>query len=337
MNTAAQLGPPTQLDHRMKPTIAVLVPYYQREPGLLAGALRCVAAQQVDAVLRVVVVDDESPAPADDDLAQCKSLGLDVHVIRQPNAGPGGARNTGLDYIGGDADLVAFLDSDDRWRPTHLARALRALDSGANVYFSNLVHIGADQPAFERAGRLDGIAKTPIDMERGLWLYEDDMLTQVVMGNLIGTPTVVYCPQGFADHRFRPEYRRAGEDYLFWMGLAVRQARFCFGTEATVDCGRGVNVYSGAGWGTDGFARRLYDELLYRIASERDFSLSVPARRHVAAQKRSLARSFGADLVHRVRHRLAIDWPLVATFSRQRPQWPIETVLGLLSLHRREG
>ena len=295
----------------MKPTIAVLVPYYQREPGLLAGALRCVAAQQVDAVLRVVVVDDESPAPADDDLAQCKSLGLDVHVIRQSNAGPGGARNTGLDHIGGDADLVAFLDSDDRWRPTHLARAITALESDADLYFSNLIHIGADRPAFERAGRLDGAAKTAINAEQGLWLFEGDMLTQVVVGNLIGTPTVVYRQQRFRDHRFRTEFRRAGEDYLFWMGLAARGARFCYGTEATVDCGKGINVYSGAGWGTEGFARRLYDELIYRMVSESDFELTESATLHIRKERRRLSKMFAKDFLHRLRHRKNVDWRLV--------------------------
>ena len=311
------------------PVIAVVIPYFQREPGLLAGALRSVAAQDVDAELRVLVVDDGSPVPASEELALTRDLALKVDVICQTNAGPGAARNAALDRIGHGADLVAFLDSDDRWRPSHLSRALTALASVADVYFSNLVHLGADAPAFERSGRIKDIAKTAIDAGSGLWCYDGDMLNQVAMGNLIGTPTVVYRQQRFAEHRFRPEFRRAGEDYLFWMGLAARQARFCFGTLATVDCGRGINVYSGAGWGTEGFARRLYDELLYRMASERDFELSEAAQAHVAAQKRALSRAYGADLVHRVRHRLPVDWPLVASFWRRRPMWPFDTLLGL--------
>ena len=300
----------------MKPSITVVIPFYQQQPGLLAGALKSVAAQQVDAALRVIVVDDESPVPARGELLLVPDLGIDVDIIHQRNAGPGAARNAALDAAAGKTDWVAFLDSDDRWRPNHLARALRALESGANVYFSNLVHIGADQPAFERAGRLDTVAKTAIDKECGLWLYEGDMLTQVVMGNLIGTPTVVYRLGRFADHRFRPEYRRAGEDYLFWMGLAVHQARFCFGTEATVDCGRGVNVYSGAGWGTDGFARRLFDELLYRIASEHEFELTDDSRMHIRAERRRLFRAFLKDMLHRLRRRKPIDWQLVRGFLR---------------------
>jgi succinoglycan biosynthesis protein ExoW len=312
------------------PVVIVVIPYFQRAPGLLAGALRSVAAQDANAELRVIVVDDGSPARASDELASIQDLSLNVRVVYQSNAGPGAARNAALDQVGDDAQFVAFLDSDDRWRPQHLSRALVALASGADVYFSNLVHLNADASAFERSGRIAAIAKSPISAELGLWAFDGDMLNQVVMGNLIGTPTVVYRHGRFADHRFRPEFRRAGEDYLFWMGLAAKKARFCFGTEPMVDCGRGVNVYSGAGWGTDGFARRLYDELLYRIASEREFQLSAPANKHVKAQKRALAESFGADLAHRVRHRLAVDWPLIAAFSRRRPLWPVEAAMGLL-------
>lgn len=302
----------------MKQNITVVIPFYQQQPGLLARALHSVTAQQVDATLRVVVVDDESPVPAQDDIKQAVASGLNVTVIRQRNAGPGAARNAALNTVGGAGDLVAFLDSDDMWRPQHLARALRALDAGHDVYFSNFMQLDAAKPAFERAGRLAGVEHAAehvaIDEGDGLWSYRGDMITQVVVGNLIGTPTVVYRPQRFPKHRFRTEYRRAGEDYLFWLGLAALGAKFCFGTVPMVDCGRGVNVYSGSGWGTDGFARRLFDERAYRVACERDFALSPRAQTHVVNEKRRLAKAFSADLLHRLRHRKPVDWQLVRAY-----------------------
>ena len=305
------------------PVIAVVIPYFQREPGLLAGALRSVAAQDVDAQLRVVVVDDESPVPAQDDVERAAVSGLNVSVIRQPNAGPGAARNTAIDAVGDNVDLVAFLDSDDVWRPQHLRRALRALDAGHDVYFSNFMQLDAVKPAFERAGRLDDAEHVAIDEAEGLWSYRGDMITQVIVGNLIGTPTVVYRPQRFPQHRFRAEYRRAGEDYLFWLGLAALGAKFCFGTLPMVDCGRGVNVYSGSGWGTDGFARRLFDERAYRVACERDYALLPRAQAHVGHEKRRLAKAFSADMLHRLRHGKPVDWGLVKAYWsarwRQRP------------------
>ncbi|WP_163540509.1 glycosyltransferase family A protein, partial [Klebsiella pneumoniae] len=66
----------------------------------------------------VIVVDDASPSPAEDDL-QMFSLAerARIAVIKQPNAGPGGARNMWLDHIGADSAYAAFLDSDDEWAP----------------------------------------------------------------------------------------------------------------------------------------------------------------------------------------------------------------------------
>lgn len=301
----------------MKPIVAVVIPYFQRESGLLARALKSVVAQDVEADVRVVVVDDASPVPARAELAVPGLPPDRVVLIEQRNAGPGAARNAGLaraSEIG--AEFVAFLDSDDSWRATHLSRALQALRGGDDVYFSNFYQLDADKPAFERAGRIGPNGHRPIDAAAGLFHFDGDMLAQVVTGNVIGTPAVVYRLAPFKDHRFRPEFRRAGEDYLFWIGLAARGARFCFGMEPTVDCGRGVNIFAGAGWGTDGFARRLHDELQYRLVSLREFALTPAARDHIRADKGRLVKAFIADLLHRLRHRKPVDWPLVRAFSR---------------------
>jgi glycosyltransferase involved in cell wall biosynthesis len=47
-------------------------------------------------------------------------------MIRQPNAGPGGARNRGATEACGE--LLAFLDADDAWEPEYLADSDRLLD-----------------------------------------------------------------------------------------------------------------------------------------------------------------------------------------------------------------
>ena len=143
------------------------------------------------------------------------------------------------------------------------------------------------------------------------------MLTQIVVGNLIGTPTVVFRAERFQALRFRPQFRRAGEDYLFWMDMTAQKARFCFGTLPMVDCGRGVNVYAGAGWGTDGQATRILDELAYRQCSEREFDLSPRARAHVRAERQRLKKAFVADCMHRLRHRKPLDWPSLRVFLRK--------------------
>ena len=54
----------------MKDRVAVVIPYFQRESGILAGALQSVSAQEVDADLSVIIVDDGSPVRAHDELGR---------------------------------------------------------------------------------------------------------------------------------------------------------------------------------------------------------------------------------------------------------------------------
>ena len=80
----------------MSAKVAVVVPYFQRESGILRKALESIFAQQKFEDYTIYVVDDESPMPADQDLT-----GFDttrIELIRQKNKGCGGARNTAHAY-----------------------------------------------------------------------------------------------------------------------------------------------------------------------------------------------------------------------------------------------
>ena len=71
---------------------------------------------------RLFIVDDGS---SDGSVTAVERFGDPrIMLIRQANAGPGAARNTGI--LAGKADWIAFLDADDLWMPDHLA-ALAAL------------------------------------------------------------------------------------------------------------------------------------------------------------------------------------------------------------------
>src|SRR5690606_39052422 len=108
---------------RMTRKCTVIMPYYQRTPGILCRALKSVFAQS-HPDYDVIVVDDASPLPVG---AEIEAFSLEerarITVIKQPNAGPGGARNMGLDHVSADTAYVAFLDSDDEWMPDHLKNA----------------------------------------------------------------------------------------------------------------------------------------------------------------------------------------------------------------------
>jgi glycosyltransferase involved in cell wall biosynthesis len=80
--------------------------------------------EQTYAETEVIVVDDGS---TDDTLAKIRVYGDRIRVVSQNNAGPAIARNRGMALASGE--YVAFLDSDDYWRPTKLERQVELLES----------------------------------------------------------------------------------------------------------------------------------------------------------------------------------------------------------------
>lgn len=285
--------------------ISVVIPYYQREPGILRRALASIAAQRdCPLPIHVIVVDDASPAPVAPEIATAPEMPWAVQVIHQPNAGPGAARNAGLDQLPADTRYVAFLDSDDEWAPNHLARAVFALQAGFDFYFADLLQLGAQVTAFSRAGRIVPSQHQPIaGVHDGLYAYRGDMLDQTIRGNVIGTPTVVYDAKRFADKRFEVALTSAGEDYLFWMDIAAAGARIAFSSQCEVKCGRGVNIYAGAGWGTEAHLRRIHDEVQFRKLMLRRYKLTKTQVAHVDAGIGRLRIAFARDLLHRLSHR----------------------------------
>src|SRR5712691_8795178 len=96
------------------PKVSVVIPYFQRREGILRNTVLSVLRQKTDAVIQILVVDDQSPVPARTELSEIlASQPKSVIVVEQKNAGAGAARNTGLDNVSPDTDYVAFLDSDD--------------------------------------------------------------------------------------------------------------------------------------------------------------------------------------------------------------------------------
>src|SRR5690349_15450432 len=113
--------------------VSVIVPYYQRKPGILRRALNSVLRQRLmeGVTVHVVVVDDGSPSPARvevDDLPIEPPFSMTV--IKQDNGGVGAARNAGLESIDSSSTYVAFLDSDDIWDEDHLQQGIQALRAG---------------------------------------------------------------------------------------------------------------------------------------------------------------------------------------------------------------
>lgn len=294
----------------MDPLIVdVIIPYFQRRSGILRAALASVAGQQVPARLRVWIVDDGSPVPATLEVADLVlPERMTLNVLTQDNAGPGAARNRALDALPADARLVAFLDSDDAWDADHLATALAGLDT-TEAYFGNHYQLHQELAAFERGGKLQLAAHEALGP--GLYRYRGDMIGQILSGNLIGTSTVVYRYDRHPRLRFDTQMRNAGEDYLFWLDLAAAGASFAFSTRALVRYGEGVNIYAASGWGTEGFTLRTHNEIRYRRLALARYPVDAATRAYVQGRIGELRASFLLDLLHRLRHGLALPWGLL--------------------------
>src|SRR5262245_55735540 len=89
---------------------SVVIPSFNRV-ALLGSALNSVFAQSFTD-FEVIVVDDGS---TDQTMQYLRAFRDRLAAIRQPNQGPGAARNRGARHAVGA--YLAFLDSDDLWFP----------------------------------------------------------------------------------------------------------------------------------------------------------------------------------------------------------------------------
>jgi glycosyltransferase involved in cell wall biosynthesis len=107
------------------PLVTIVIPTHNRA-ALLARAIESVMLQSFED-WELVVVDDGSTDETSrlaEDIA--RRLGDRFVYHRQSRAGAGAARNAGIELARGR--FVAFLDSDDEFRPTKLDRQMRLFE-----------------------------------------------------------------------------------------------------------------------------------------------------------------------------------------------------------------
>jgi glycosyltransferase involved in cell wall biosynthesis len=108
------------------PVVSVVVPAFEAE-ATLAEALASIHNQGMGSAVEIIVVDDGSS----DRTAAVAAADPDVHLIRQPNAGPAAARNRGIAAARGD--FLTFLDADDHWEPGRLPLLVQRLHDHAEI------------------------------------------------------------------------------------------------------------------------------------------------------------------------------------------------------------
>jgi succinoglycan biosynthesis protein ExoW len=322
--------------------IAVIIPFFQRESGLLQRAVDSALTQieLEDAKLTIVVVDDGSPLAAAKELSAIpRTQTAQVRVLEQKNRGPASARNLGLDRIDADTDYVAFLDSDDFWMPQHLRNAIMAMRCGADFYFSNLKYLHEDIAHFDRAGFPQPSDLRPPPSGCIASRFVGDFGRTVIVG-CVTTPTVVYRFSKFPHNRFPETFQRMGEDQFMWAQIGAAADFIAVSTDCEVIAGKGVSIYSDQTFGTTKSTLRLLDEIRYRHAALRSLQLSEANKELHRSRLDNAYRSLAGELLHHAARGRAILC-LRAFFEEPSIIWHMPTTVltairhKLLSLLRR--
>lgn len=303
------------------PKIAVVIPFFQRQTSILSRTLASVAAQNYPKdSLYVVIVHDGSPLPAEQELKMNPPPpDMRIVTVRQENAGPGAARDTGLNHLEPDTDIVAFIDSDDEWLGDHLQRAARCISAGFTAYFTNLFHVGAAEDEFTRSPQVDWQHHAEINGDPTLRVYEGDMIHQIATANIIMMTTLAISVPALGAVRFPSGFKYGGEDYLYWMELTLVGARFAYSVDPEARRGVGVNIWDSSGWGTDGLAKRTLDEARYRQQALERYARSSATKLDLRNRIAGLQVMMLLDVLHRLRRRKLVDWKVVRSLFFEIP------------------
>lgn len=107
--------------------VSVIIPVYKVE-NYIAATVQSVLTQTYTN-FELLIIDDGSP---DRSIEICQQFSDPrIKIIHQPNRGVAAARNTGIRHAQGE--YLAFLDADDLWEPTKLAKHVEHLEQTPTV------------------------------------------------------------------------------------------------------------------------------------------------------------------------------------------------------------
>ena len=290
--------------NKNSPKVSVIIPYFQKERGILRSVIESALNQRGDIDYEILVIDDESPISAEGEIGDLVEAEPEkLKIIHQQNAGPGAARNKGIENVANNTKYIAFLDSDDHWMEGHLENAVFALEKGFDFYFSDFYFADYKEcSVFERAEKIKKKDHQCLDEHRELFHYKGSMVDQILIkGNVIGTPTVVYHFQKYPKLRFREQFYN-GQDYVFWLDFAQISGSIVVSFQKECDCGVGLNIYAGAGWGTERSLDRLSNELFLWGSVKKMYSLTFEQEKSNNLKIDSIRKMVIRDLFHRIIH-----------------------------------
>lgn len=167
--------------------------------GVIERAVRSVDSQAIP-VLEHIVVDDGSTDETGEILADLVRDFPQLELVTQPRRGAAAARNRGIELARGR--YIAFLDSDDEWKPGKLERQIGFMEETGTLFsYGDYLRRRAGSTAADKTVR------TPEELR-----YAD-----LLRGCPIGCLTVAY-NQEVLGKRLMPAVGR-GQDWGLWLNL----------------------------------------------------------------------------------------------------------------------
>ena len=219
--------------------VSVIIPTYNRR-GVLGRAIDSVLAQS-RVPCELIVVDDGSTDGTADYIERAYPS---LRFIRQAKRGVSAARNTGIGCAAGE--WIAFLDSDDVWKPQKLERQWAAIKMG------NTIKICHTEEQWMRDGKAVEVPKK--FRKQGGWIFERSLRHCAISPSTVLIHRSVFEVVGLFD-----EALPVCEDYDLWLRITARY-KVCLVDEPLIEKQGGhADQLSTSTWGLDRFrARALY-------------------------------------------------------------------------------
>ena len=195
-------------------SVTVVIPVYNGEE-FVERTVRS-AAGQTYPELRILAVNDGSTDGTEAILARLAAEVVNFSYVTTPNGGVARARNTGTEMA--DSTYVAYLDADDLWHPTKIAKQVAALESHDDPAWAACYAFSRD---IDRECRVFGKGKPPLPA-RGSFFSEH--LVKNHVGN--GSSLLVRRDAALQIGGFEPSYAESGaggcEDRDFQLRILSR-------------------------------------------------------------------------------------------------------------------
>lgn len=195
----------------MIPAVSVIIPTFDRR-AMMGEAVASVLAQHA-ADFELIVVDDGSTDGTWRDLLEIAACANErarsevVRGLRIDNGGVAAARNAGAALASGE--YLAFLDSDDLWRPDKLNRQLAYMRANPACAIAQCEEIWLRRGRRVNPGRRHRKAAGDI--------FERSLRVCLISPSAVIIRREIFQAAGGFDTDFR-----AAEDYDLWLRLLVR-------------------------------------------------------------------------------------------------------------------